>query len=764
MRTVSLAMGILSLVALDASAQCLMNGPSYVVIEGPYTLPTVEVGVPYSYTFKASGGSPPHTFFVYQNSRLPSGLELSVSGELTGRATTANANNTFSIITRDSTFQVVGLCDFRVAVQANRLAISPTTLPRASVGSAYSTTIQTTGGTAPYRFELVSGGYPPGLQGFANGVISGTPSSPGTYTLRMRVVDGNNNSASADLTIVVEGPSLRFETSSLAAGEVGAAYTALLRLTAGSPVATFQLLSGQLPAGLALSASGTISGTPSAVGDFNFVVRASAGTATVDAPFTIRIAASSRPLSLSDWPGASFGGGIPVSLQIPVVGGRPGFRFTLLDGVIPAGLHVSTGGLMTGTARTSGSYPQRWRVTDAAGAVAERTYQIQIAAPQTYPDAVAGQRYVERATTAGATRFALDAAGKLPLGLRLEPDGTLTGTPFAAGEYTFPLRVEFGAAAGQTLAYRLKVAAPVSELETDTVDLPAATRGRAYRQGLITVPAPTSAQLIEGTLPPGLSWNGTFIEGVPASEGYWEFLVDLRSGSRATSRRYALAVHSGALPQVDAVVSSASYHQGAVAPGEILTLFGANLDNIRAVVDGQPAPLLYATPTQSSFILPFGAGGKNSVSVVLQRNGLESFPLQVRVIAARPGVYTQSGNGLGLAAALNQDGALNTELNPAAAGSIVVLFGTGLGLVDGVVADGEAAAGAALAKVFAEGNLTVTVNGEVARTLYAGAAPGLIHGVAQVNLELPGGVSAGMAKIILTSKGRSSNEVGVWVK
>jgi uncharacterized protein (TIGR03437 family) len=764
MRTVSLALGIFCLVAMDAGAQCLTNGPSYVVIEGPYTLPAMEVGVPYSYTFKASGGTAPHTFFVYQNSRLPSGMELSVSGELTGRATTANANNFFTIITRDSTSQVVGLCDFRVAVQANRLAISPTTLPRAIVGSPYSTTVQTTGGTAPFRFELLSGGYPPGLQGFANGVISGAPTMPGTYTLRMRVVDAFNNSASGDLTIVVEGRSLRFETTALPAGEVGAAYAASLRLVAGSPVATFQLLSGQLPVGLGLNASGAISGTPSASGEFSFVVRALAGNSSVDAPFTIRVAASSRPLSLSDWPGASFGSGVPVSLQIPVVGGRPDFRFSLIEGVVPAGLQVSAAGLVTGTARTSGSYAQRWRVTDAAGAVAERTYQLQIAAPQTYADAIAGQRYAERATTPGAIRFALDATGKLPLGLRLEADGTLSGTPFAAGEFTFPLRVEFGAGVVQPIAYRLKVAAPVSELETDTLDLPAATRGRAYRQGLITMAAATSAQLIEGALPPGLAWNGTFIEGVPTSEGYWEFLVDLRSGNRATSRRYAIAVHSNTLPQVDAVVSSASYQQGAVAPGEILTLFGANLDNIRAVVDGQQAPLLYATPTQSSFILPFRTGSQDSATLVLQRSGFESFPLRMRVIAARLGFYTQSGNGLGVAAALNQDGSLNTEPNAAAVGSIVVLFGTGLGLLDGVVVDGEAAASAALAKVLVEGSLTATVNGEVARILYAGAAPGLIHGVAQVNLELPGGVGSGLAKIILTSKGRSSNDVGVWVK
>jgi uncharacterized protein (TIGR03437 family) len=750
-------MGWMALVSGSALAQCLVNLP--LQIGGPSTLPNMEVGVEYRYQFQTSGGEAPYRYSIYWRSQLPSGIELSEGGELTGRPTAARVNETFNIAVIDRNALRFGLCTFQVSTVANRLAISSTMQPRATVGVVYTTALQASGGVAPYRYEIVSGSYPPGLSGFSNGTISGTPTTPGTFVVRLRVVDGNGNSATGDVTIVVEGQLLRIETNSLPGGEVGVAYAATLRVV-GSAAASFMLANGALPGGLTLAANGAITGTPTAAGDFNFVVRAVAGSANVDAPFVIRVVASRAPLSLVDWPGARFGEGVAVSLQIPTIGGNGNLQFRLLEGVIPAGLVVSERGLMTGTARNSGTFVQRWRVVDSSGAGAERVYNLVVDGARSYPDAVAGQRYSQRELTTAAVRFSVDPSSKLPLGLRLEPDGTLVGTPFAAGEYTFLLRAEGGVAA----PYRLNVVAPASELEVDSLDLPAATRGRAYRQTLLALPAATSARLIEGELPTGLSWNGVTIEGTPSRDGYWEFLVDLRSGTRSTSRRYAIAVHSLGLPQVDAVLNSASYQAGGVAAGEILTLFGANLDGVRALVDGVMAPVLYSTPTQTSVIVPFGVGLKSSAVLTLQRSGWESYPFRLRVVAAKPGIYTVSGNGLGAAAALNQDGSLNTEANGAAAGSVVVLYGTGLGPIDGAAVDGAAATGAALARVFGEGQLLATVNGVEAKILYAGAAPGLIHGAAQVNLELPAGVGAGRQRVRLSARGRSSNEVEVWLR
>jgi hypothetical protein len=166
------------------------------------------------------------------------------------------------------------------------------------------------------------------LQGFANGLISGTPTTAGTYTMRFRVVDANNIAADGEVTLIVEGPSLRFETSSLPGGEVGLAYSSILRLAGNPQNASFQVLAGQLPPGLSLLPNGSLSGTPTSAGDFTFTVRGASAGATVDAPFTIRIAAASGPLRLMDWP-SLVRIGLPFNSQIPSLGARGELRFTL---------------------------------------------------------------------------------------------------------------------------------------------------------------------------------------------------------------------------------------------------------------------------------------------------------------------------------------------------------------------------------------------------------------------------------------------------
>ena len=721
----------------------------------------MDLGVPYSYQFRATGGSAPYSYFVYQNTRLPSGLNLSISGEINGYPLTANPSNDFTIIVRDSTAVKIGLCNFQVAVIANRFAITTSALPAASVGVSYSETIQTSGGAAPVRFEILGGTFPPGIQAFANGLIRGTPSTAGTYTMRFRAFDANNNIANKDVTLVVTGPSLRFETTSLPNGEVGLPYSSKLLLSQNPANASFQVFSGQLPPGLSLLPSGSFSGTPSLAGDFVFTIRAAVDSGSVNSPFTIRIANPSRPLTLLDWQ-PTIRIGLPLSNQIPSAGARSELRFSLLEGVIPAGLTISVSGKISGTPRVSGNFTQRWRATDTSGASAEKSYLLVIEPARAFPAAVAGQRYSQRDNLPGASRYVVDPSNRLPLGLRLEPDGTLTGTPFASGEYLFLLSVELGTAPAQTFPFRIAVVAPSSELELDTLDLPSAIQNRPYRQSFLALPAATNLRLIDGELPPGLILTNNSIEGNPQASGFWEFILNISSGSRSTPRRFAIAVHLAAAPILDAVVNSASYQAGAVAPGEILTLFGANLDGSRATIDGLVAPSLYSTPTQSGIIVPFAAASKVSVELILERNGLQSYPLRLRTAKASPGIYTLDGSGKGPAAALNQDNSLNSRANPALSSSVIVLYATGLGELDAPAIDGATALSASLAKVFRDGLFIATLDGETVSVLYAGAAPGLIHGAAQINLALPPSLSAGLHRIQIEIKDRKSLEVEIW--
>lgn len=740
-------------------AQCVTASPDLPSMPGPYTLPTAELGVPYTFQFQGSNGQPPYRFYSYQSRPLPSGFTLSESGELTGKPNLVKPDDTITILVRDARITQANICEFRFTVIPNRLAITSSTLPRATVGTPYSTTLSVAFGTPPFRFELVTGSYPPGLISFANGVISGTPTTPGTYNLRFRVFDANNNSATADVTLAVDGSSLRFETTSLPSGEVGLPYASTLRLIGSPTNPTFQLTSGTLPPGLALSPAGVIAGNPTTPGNFNFTIRATTTAGTADAPLTIRIASSTQPFSLQDWPTTTFTSSLPVNTRIPTIGAQGAITFTLIEGIIPAGLDFSPTGEVTGTPRgLPGTYTQRWRAVDSTNTVSERTYSITIDAPRALPPAVVGQIYSHRETAPG--RYTLAPASRLPFGLTLNPDGSLSGTPFVSGEFTFAHRYEAGTAPIETRAYSLNIAASPTQLQLDTLDLPAAPVNTPYRQSWVSIPASTSLQIFDGTLPPGLSLQGTVISGTPTTTGYYEFFLDIRSGNLSTIRRYAISVESGNRPFPTAIVNSASYQGPAIAPGQIITLFGTNLDRLRTATIGvRNAHILYTTPNQAALIASHALPPGTPAKLTLTRATQETLPLTLRVIPALPGIFTQDGSGLGPAAALNQDATLNTAQNPAAQGSIVILYGTGLGPLEQAVNDGQPTTAANLANAFQSGNLTATVNETPATILYAGAAPGLIAGVDQFNIQLPPNLPPGPARLRLAVGSRQSPEI-----
>jgi uncharacterized protein (TIGR03437 family) len=130
------------------------------------------------------------------------------------------------------------------------------------------------------------------------------------------------------------------------------------------------------------------------------------------------------------------------------------------------------------------------------------------------------------------------------------------------------------------------------------------------------------------------------------------------------------------------------------------------------------------------------------------------------------GIFTTDGTH---AAALNQDGTVNSENNPAFAGSVVSLFGTGAlwlpALQDGGVATSAIPLDQQLNKFLALDWTRSPIN-----IMYAGTAPGLINGVFQANVQLPPNpVASGYAPAFslqstATGQVRSSNSVQIYIK
>lgn len=215
---------------------------------------------------------------------------------------------------------------------------------------------------------------------------------------------------------------------------------------------------------------------------------------------------------------------------------------------------------------------------------------------------------------------------------------------------------------------------------------------------------------------------------------------------------------SGTRLPTEGIVNAASLLPGPVAPGEIISLLGAALNDASVLFDGVPAPLLYSAPNQINAIAPFGLYKKTSTQLQVMQRGQPIADLRLSVADAAPAIFTLDGSGIGPGAILNQDSSLNSPSLPAANGSVIVIFATGAGQTDPPGVDGQIT-GNILPKPLLD--VTVQIGGLDAKVLYAGAAPGLVAGLLQVNCVVPPDAPSGYAVPILLTVGKVTGPAGV---
>ena len=167
------------------------------------------------------------------------------------------------------------------------LSITTTSLPNGIVGAAYSQTLVAAGGSGSYSWSIASGSLPPGLSLSSAGVISGTPTTAGTYTFTVQVSDGIGT-VTQSLSITI-GVALSISTTSLPNGYLNIAYSQTLVAAGGSGSYSWSIASGSLPPGLSLSLAGVISGTPTTAGTYTFTVQVSDGISTKTQSLSITI-------------------------------------------------------------------------------------------------------------------------------------------------------------------------------------------------------------------------------------------------------------------------------------------------------------------------------------------------------------------------------------------------------------------------------------------------------------------------------------------
>ena len=262
---------------------------------------------------------------------------------------------------------------------------STTPLPSGTVGTAYSQTLQATGGVTPYSWSVVSGSLPTGLSlSTSTGQISGTPTVASTFNFRIRVTGSNAQYSEKDFSLTnnpAPTPPTITTTSPLASGTVGAAYSQTLTATDGTTPYSWSITSGSLPTGLSLNSTGQISGTPTTANIYNFRVRVMGSnglSSEKDFSLTVNPAAT-PPTIVTSTPMPSGTVGTAYSLTLQATGGTTPYSWSVVSGSLPTGLSLSTStGQISGTPTVASTFNFRIRVTGSNALYSEKDFSLTI--------------------------------------------------------------------------------------------------------------------------------------------------------------------------------------------------------------------------------------------------------------------------------------------------------------------------------------------------------------------------------------------------
>lgn len=344
------------------------------------------------------------------------------------------------------TLAILGLA---LVPSALALKIDPAPPPAGFVGVPYNFLFKPEAGQgcSPYTFKFLAGALPSGLSISSGGTMSGTPTTVGDYTFYVEMASCQGNLTQRQFTVKITE---RFviDSSPLPDASINAPYTANLVAKGGTPTG-WSLVSGALPAGVTLSPTGVVSGTPTASGEFNFRVRATSANGTDETSFKLFVSAplvltgpkvdAKEPLSLN-WKVGSI-----VNWGVKANGGKGPYAFT--STTLPTGITLNPDGSIVGEAGQAGTTKVTFTVTDVNGATDTLEVSITFKALLTFsttarpPVGKVGKLFRWKLPVTGASKTKLFlASGKFPPGLELdEATGMLSGTPLQPGGY----RVKF---------------------------------------------------------------------------------------------------------------------------------------------------------------------------------------------------------------------------------------------------------------------------------------------------------------------------------
>ncbi len=480
------------------------------------SLPGGYIGIPYSETLQATGGTTPYTWSIISGA-LPAGLSLdAATGEISGTPTTEQIASFTAQVMDD-----VGATDSR----SYSISIIPpptittTSLPKGWVGTPYSETLAGADGSPPYTWAVIAGALPGGLALDAGtGEISGTPTTVEVANFTVELTDAAGLTDTQDLSIEIIDPPSITTTDPMPKGWVGLAYSETLAGTGGATPYTWAVTAGALPGGLSLDgATGEISGTPTTVEVANFTVELTDADALTDTK-ALSIEIIAPPAITTTDPMPKGWVGIAYSETLAGTDGTPPYTWAIIAGDLPTGLALADAstGEISGTPTTVETANFTAQLTDADGITDTRALTINIIPPPTIttaslPGGWVSVPYSETlAATGGTTPYTWAVtAGALPGGLSLDGGtGEISGTPTTEETAVFTVELTDNDGLTDTAEYTIDI---IDNPVIITEWLPDAFLGEDYDETIVAMggTAPYTWSIISGALPAGFSFNTT---------------------------------------------------------------------------------------------------------------------------------------------------------------------------------------------------------------------------------------------------------------
>jgi hypothetical protein len=758
------------------------------------SLPGGVAGSSYSATIAAAGGNPPYTFSDV-GGFLPGGLSLSSSGALSGTPSVSGIAN-FTVQVKDSSTPAqTATASFSFTISGT-LTIGTLALPGGVVGDSYNSTVAAAGGTAPYTFSRISGTLPAGLSLSSGGVISGTPSGAGTSTFTVQVTDSSNpaQKATAKLSITVVGP-LEITTTSLPPINFGSGifgsfpvfYSTVVKAQGGVQPYTWSCIDGcNLPPGLTLpgpfltplgSGTTTIGGEvqPGAPGIYTFDVQVSdsaGNTTTSQLSITVTQALAIATTSL---PAGSVG--VPYNATITAANGTPPYTFSIISSLIPPGLSMNAGGVISGTPTTASTYGfppisvLAVQVQDSSNPAKKATAYLSITISQPVPLSITtfglpggsvGNSYNASVTATGGTApyTFTTISGSLPTGLSLTKGGLISGKPSTVGTSSFTVQVKDSSSPAQivTASFSIAISPKPIPLAITTRSLPNGSVANSYSGSITTTGGnpPYIFTTISGSLPAGLTLDSFFgqIAGTPSVTGTSSFTVQVQDSStpvQTASATLSITISPKPIPLV-------------ITTTKLPNVVAGSPYNASVVVSGGNAPYTFLIPVGS---LPAGltlngstgvisgdpsAAGTSSFTVQAQDSSnpaqTASATLSITIAPAKLTIATKSLPS-GVAGDTYNASVTVTGGTQPYTFSIIGSLPSGLDNASGQIVGSPSAAGTSVFTVqvqdsgspaqTASANLSITIDGALAIT--TASLPGVVVGIPyNVRVAATGGV------------------------